>query len=180
MEASLWTKSWLIHCLCMFSRVVYPILGMSYWQLAYEKPNAKVDVEYAKKLQLPVTICAVTLVVIGVLLDILIWRKRKFARLLIYYELLSISLQSLVPLDLGDFESMTLLMVLTNTFIWVGCYPRANIFACIATLLFVEFVTFPMMYQQEWNLINITRKLLNTFFLTIILVCVGMLVVYII
>ena len=35
-QASLYTKSWMIHCVMMFSRVAYPLLGIAFWQKAYD------------------------------------------------------------------------------------------------------------------------------------------------
>ena len=115
----------------------------------------------------------------GVLIDVIIWRKRKVARYLIYYELLSTLVQCMIPLDMGDFESFVLMMLITNIFIWVGCDPRSNIILCIVTTLFVEFVQFPIMYQEEWSVFMVIRKLIYTSFTLLFLLCMGMLVVYI-
>lgn len=90
MEAGLWTKSWVMHCILMFSRVLYPFLGRGNFQKGYEDINAKVNIEFAERLRLPVTIISISLVVVGVLLAIATWRKRSLARLLIYYELLNL------------------------------------------------------------------------------------------
>ena len=161
------------------TRVVYPALGIAMWQRGYENINEKVDVIYAENLKLPVTIVAIALIFVGVLLDVLVWRKRKFARYLIYYELLSAIVQGLIPLNFGDFESLTAVMIITNTFFYVGCDPRSNIILCTVTQLFIEFVLFPKMYQQEWAASMIIRKLLYTVITFLFLVCVGVLVVHI-
>ena len=47
----------------------------------------------------------ITLLPIGILLDVLIWRWRKLANVLLYYELVSsFVLHGFVPYDFGDFH----------------------------------------------------------------------------
>ena len=35
-EAGLYTKSWLCHCLMTISRVIYPLMNFAYWQEGFK------------------------------------------------------------------------------------------------------------------------------------------------
>ena len=54
----------------------------------------------------------IVLIPLGVILDILIWRRRRLAKWLFYYELLSILSQGFVPFNFGDFQLIMLLMLM--------------------------------------------------------------------
>ena len=47
----------------------------------------------------------ITLLVVGVLLDLLAWKYRKLARFIIYYELIMNLLMSFVPINLGELSN---------------------------------------------------------------------------
>lgn len=65
----------------------------------------------------PVKTLITVMIVAGILLDVVVWWKRKHANWLIYYELISMLLQGFVPFDIGDFRSITLLFLVVQTFI---------------------------------------------------------------
>ena len=54
----------------------------------------------------------IALIPLGVLLDLLVWRRRHLAGWLIYYESLSILVQGFVPWNFGDFQGLILIMVM--------------------------------------------------------------------
>ena len=133
-QESLYTKSWLIHIIMMFSRIVYPILGIAYWQKAY-KGKDKLDEQllnqdFVDKSEPVIKIILISLIPIGVLLDILICRRRHLANLLFYYEMISILLQGFVPFDFGDFGMIMLLMLMIQTYITVACDLSRNVICC--------------------------------------------------
>ena len=68
------------------SRVLYPIFGIAHWQRAYKNrhKNPDIDQERVDFLEPYVKGAIIAMVAIGVLLDILVWKKRKYARVLIY------------------------------------------------------------------------------------------------
>ena len=51
-----------------------------------------------------VKIMMVTMIPLGVILDVLAWRYRKLATLIVYYECFNALIQSFVPYDYGRFE----------------------------------------------------------------------------
>ena len=74
----------------------------------YEELNR----DFVEKSEPIVKMVLIALIPIGVLLDVLIWRRRQFANWLLYYELVSILLQGFVPFNFGDFQLIMLLMLL--------------------------------------------------------------------
>ena len=111
-ELSLDTKTWLVSIVLNLSRILYPIFGVAHWQTAYKNrhKNERLDQERVDLLEPYVKGAVIGMVALGVLLDILVWKKRNFARVLIYYELASNMLQTLVPFDYGDTMMVTLFM----------------------------------------------------------------------
>ena len=89
----------------MIGRIVLAGFGLAHWRQAYDKDGDKKDIvasELAEKLQTPITYALIALLVIGVLLNLLSWRKRSFVQLIIHYELILNSVYALVPYDYGD------------------------------------------------------------------------------
>ena len=75
----------------------------------------------------------------GVILDILIYKKRHLAKWLCYYELTSILIQGFVPFNYGDFMNLTLLQSLLQIYITMACDIGPNAIACVATMLIIYF-----------------------------------------
>ena len=74
----------------------------------YEELNR----DFVEKSEPIIKIVLIALIPIGVLLDVLIWRRRQFANWLLYYELVSILLQGFVPFNFGDFQLIMLQMLM--------------------------------------------------------------------
>lgn len=91
LEASLYTKAWLCHCVMMLSRIVYPLLGIAYWQSGFKDrdKNLKLDQEFAAQIEKPLTTVIIAIIPIGVLIDVICWRYRSLAKWIIYYEAIS-------------------------------------------------------------------------------------------
>ena len=45
LESSLVTKAWITHIIMMVSRIVYPLLGVAYWQKAYRHYEKNENIE---------------------------------------------------------------------------------------------------------------------------------------
>ena len=119
-QSAFWTKAWLIHCVNMFSRVLFPLLGVSYWQTAYkgqERFADKINVDFVEQIRPYIVTAIISLIPVGVILDIVAWRRREFAGWIFYYELVSNLVQAFVPFDYGDFRSVTILMVIMTLFV---------------------------------------------------------------
>ena len=76
----------------MFSRIAYPILGIAYWQKAYEGVDDydELNRDFVEKSEPILKMIMIVTIPFGVLLDILVWRRRHYAVWLFYYELFSI------------------------------------------------------------------------------------------
>ena len=106
-------KSWIFFCLNMGSRIMNTATGSTTWQKAFkiwhEEPlqRSKFNAEFVEESEPYVKVAIFTLLAVGFLLGVLVWRRRKFASLLLYYELVFILVNCLAPLDYGDFGGMT-------------------------------------------------------------------------
>ena len=119
LEGGLRTKSWIIHITLMLSRVVFSSLGQSYWQKGFEtrkdNPTVRQDVVDSIETYLKTTI--IVMIGIGIVLDFIVWKWRKVANVLIYYELFSFMIQSCVPFDYGNFDQLVLFI--TTIFVYM-------------------------------------------------------------
>ena len=141
----------------------------------YEELNR----DFVEKSEPVIKMILIALIPIGVLLDIIIWRRRQFANWLLYYELVSILLQGFVPFNFGDFQLIMLLMLMIQTFITVACDLSPNVICCTIVCLIMMFGQFPIMYNEIWSISMVVGKILNALFLFIILTILSMLVTYI-
>ena len=100
------TRAWLFHCIIMSSRVIYALIGIASWQKAYKQEQLdKIDnlnITLVHQTQTSVTIAIIVSFVIGILLDVLAYVYRKYANLILYYELLFMLLFAFVPHNYGD------------------------------------------------------------------------------
>ena len=85
------------------SRVFYPLSGTSLWQEAYLTRDEikNLDKNFVDSSEEAVKITILCFIAVGVFLDFLIWKKRKLAMSLMYYELVYMLLHGLVPYDYG-------------------------------------------------------------------------------
>ena len=122
-EASLYTKSWLCHCVIMFSRVIYPLFNFAYWQEGFKNREkiANLDQEFAVKVESPLTTAIIALLPIGVLIDVICWKYRSFAKYIIYYEAISFLLQGYVPFEFGSVQAVFTQMMMIYIYTLVVC-----------------------------------------------------------
>ena len=106
MESQLYTKSWICHCIMMFSRVAYPILGIAYWQKAYKGRHEYegINQEFVTQTEPFVKMFIILFIPLGIILDVMVWRCRSRANWIFYYELVSTLAQGLVPMNYGEFQ----------------------------------------------------------------------------
>ena len=77
------------------------------------------------------------MVVLGTVLDIIVWKQRRYANLLIYYELLSIPCHAFLPLNFGNVTAQLLLMSYMWMYLLTACDMGPNIIASTISLTFV-------------------------------------------
>ena len=122
----------------------------------------------------------ITLIPIGVLLDILVWRYRHYASLLYIYEMLSLIVYSFIPLDVGDFASIILLGIVSLTFITMSRMNRSDIFVSVLTMIVIEFLVYPSLFREEMLTTGaIVPKVLNVLYIVVVLTVLSMGITYI-
>lgn len=104
-NVSLYNRAWLLHSFLTFTRVVYPIIKIASWQKAYS-PEEKSKIEnlnldLINMTETYIKTAILVLTAIGVLLDILVWASRKYAKYYMYYEICFLLLLAWVPFDYG-------------------------------------------------------------------------------
>ena len=127
----------------------------------------------------PVKVAIIGYVVAGALLDVLVWRYRRFANWYLLFECVVVIIQGFVPFDYGKFQSIFLLMVMVQTFIEFATSTGSNILLCTATCLVIDVAIFPRIYVEDVTFVVIFQKILNALFCFIILTFIGMLITYI-
>ena len=90
-EDLLCTKSWLVHVFVTLSKIVYPIFGQAYWQkatTARENRNPKINYDFVDMIDPYLDMTIIAWIALNVVIDLIIWRRRKLARYLVYIEML--------------------------------------------------------------------------------------------
>ena len=127
----------------MIARVGFSILGQSYWQKAFAnyKENPDINHEFVEMIEPYLKITIIAFMALNFLLCALVWRNRKFANWIIYYELMNNCLiQGFVPFNYGDFGHLINYMAVCSTFLAVANDLRPSIIAGTLTMAFTEFV----------------------------------------
>ena len=167
----------------MASRVLWPILGIASWQKAYQSENLAtipdLNLSFIENSELTIKVCLGILCVIGVLLDIFIYKYRQYASVLLYYELISTSFHAFLPLNFGDMRGLYVLLTVSWQFILSCCDMGPNIIFATCTITFMQLVPHPLVYSEDITVGMVIGKLLNSFCLFGIASIAGMVVTYI-
>ena len=161
MERGLQTKTLIAHTVMMLSRVGFSSLGQSYWQKAFKtrEENQFLDQQFVELTMPYVKIFIIALLPIGLILDLLTWRRRKFGNLIVYYEVLSNLVQAFVPFDYGNFELLVILQTYLMVYLICVCKTGQSVIACIVGITLHEFCIAPLMYNYEGGMWSIGRLL---------------------
>ena len=60
-----------------------------------------------------------------------------------------------------------------------ACDPGRNIFALTLLMLVILFALFPILYNEDWTIIMIATKLMNTFITSVLMAIMMMLFTYV-
>ena len=126
-----------------------------------------------------VKVTTITLIVIGVLLDLLVWRRRNYANWLFNYELLNMLNQGLVPFHYGHFTLAIHTTFLVTIYVLVGCNIRQNIIASTLTLTFVVYVEIPQLQNETWDGTMIGGKFLSILISFFLMTAASMIFTYV-
>ena len=181
-EAGLYTKSWLCHCLMTISRVIYPLMNFAYWQEGFKNREKIVNLnqDFSAEIQTPLTIVIIALLPVGVLIDVISWKHRSFAKYIIYYEAVSFLLQGFVPFEFGSVQSIFTMMMMILIYTLVVCQLSVGAIVCSVVYFTLEVIIFPIVYiDQELTLMRIANKSMNALFCFLLLSIFCMLGAYV-
>ena len=89
-----------------------------------------------------------TLNVLGVVLNILIWRYRKLSRVLIYYECVMQLTHALVPYQYGEFQGLLFQMKMLWVYITSCCTPEVDHIVTFVTEAIIELALLPLIFND--------------------------------
>ena len=72
---------------------MFPIFGQAYWQkasTARENRNPKINYEFVDMVDPYLDMTIIAWIALNVIIDLIIWRRRKLARYLIYVEMMNL------------------------------------------------------------------------------------------
>jgi hypothetical protein len=122
LKRSFRNKALILHVVTTMSRVLYPLLGISFWQKAFKNRESHQDVnwDFIDEWETYIKATLVGFIILGVLLDIVCWRRRELSSLILYYELVQYIVYGFVPLNHGDAKTFVVLMVTVYTYVAYG------------------------------------------------------------
>ena len=82
-----------------------------------------------------VKICLVASSVLGGLIDLLVWKHRKFAMAIFYYECIVLLIHGFVPYDYGAIGDFFIILTMYTIFMGYACDLGRNIIAIVCTYL---------------------------------------------
>ena len=121
----------------------------------------------------------IALIPLGVLLDLLVWRRRHLAGWLIYYESLSIFVQGFVPFNFGDFQGLILIMVMIMASLNVLCDTGPAIIVSSLSVFIVESTCYSLVLKKGFSVGVLFGAIVNALACTLILTALCMMIVYI-
>lgn len=121
----------------------------------------------------------IVVIILGVLLDLLSWKYRKFARYIIYYEMIYGMLFSFVPVNLGDLSNPFYVLNIGVSFVLYACQVDVDIVSCTIALTIQLMIQKPLVFNQEFTLGFALGQLFHSVFALFFLMFSGMLVTYI-
>ena len=116
---------------------------------------------------------------LGVLLNLLVWRKRKFARILTYYELTSNLIQTFCPFAYGDLMMMTLFLSIEHAFFVAASRPAFDVLLCVITVFLQTAIIVPINYKAGHSMKDIQNGIFNVVFAGAVLAFISMAITYI-
>ena len=124
----LYTKAWVTHIFLMLWRVIFALLGISYWQKSYGnyEDNPKLEPEKVAQTETFVKVSLSVLTVIGLILDIACWRKANLARYIMVYESIYLPFYCLCPFGYGDFQAPILLFIVVFNYIMLSSHVHVD------------------------------------------------------
>ena len=107
--------------------------------------------DFVKNSESVVKMILITCIVLGGFLDLLVWRNRKFAVGIFYYELIVFIIHGFVPYDFGETGDLLALFSLYMVFLGYACDLGRNVISTVCTLLITTIAIMPLVNSEESN-----------------------------
>ena len=133
LEEKLLAKSWVCHCFHTMSRLALTASGTPYHKTAYEaeKFPEKTNEDFVQDSKATVQTLIVCFSLLGLILDIVVWRRSKFGSLIYPLEVLMLNTIGLAPVDYGNFGELVPLMTAWFSYIFYAAPTKINTVVCI-------------------------------------------------
>ena len=96
----------------------------------------------------------------GVLIFIVVWRKRNLAPLIFYYELIYLIFHGFVPYNYGDVLNWMILYSSYITYLAFGCGKMGTLIAMLTLTFSIQtLVQYPLLYSEDYGFGMIVGKL---------------------
>lgn len=171
-----------MHTLISLTRLLYAVLGNSYWLKAYDDIDKIKDVneEFIAETETAVKTTIIAIIALGCMLDLLIWKRRAYAKGLIYYELVFIIVISFVPFDYGQVVSPTMLFTFVMLHLGYSCDIVFNTFAVTIAHSLSSILIYPNIYNQDLTSKVILVKFWDSFMVFVSCFCISLAVTYVV
>lgn len=139
-------RTLICHSLIMTTRVVLATFGFAHWLEAFDR-DIDVASDAAFEHKIPVTVILVTLLGLGVFLNILCWKKRNMTYIIIHYELVYTSVLTLVPYDYGDLRVFVAFYSTLCIYLYASCSGKSSVSDIVSCTIFTALqamVCFPL------------------------------------
>ena len=102
----------------------------------------------------------ITMIGIGFILNIIVWRRRPLAKIMLYYELAMIFIMSFIPYNQGNVHSYHAFLLVSFTFILLMCECRVQPIVTALMTFVITFGVHPICYKIERNTVTIFSTLI--------------------
>ena len=161
LEEVLQTRAMICHCVFTATRVLYPLLGIAYWQKGRENLEQlpKVNIDFLGAHLDSLQAVMIAWIAVGVLIDALSFAWWPITKAIFYYECTGLILNSFFPLDMGDFGELIMYAIMLIITIATYVQLRLCLLAIIATAATISFGVYPIVYSQELTQALVMYKL---------------------
>ena len=150
-DDALYTRALIAHMVVMLSRLVYPLIGIAYWQTAYddlEQRREDVHYKFVESSQHILRFIVIVLLVLGVVLDIVVLKARRYAFLILYYEMIQVTIHAFMPHNYGDTGRALHTLTAAWMFLSYSCSLGKHMIAVFLTSIIATIFIWPIVFTD--------------------------------
>lgn len=144
-----------------------------------QQQQPQLNLEFVQTSELTIKAVIIGFIVLGVLLNIIACMYRKYAKYIIYYELLMALAQGFIPLNYGDVANITFFFFIIYNFLLYSCNMGPNIVASVIALPILIIFENPFVFSVEITLNKLMAKVFTCLFCFVSCTLLGMVLTYI-